>query len=58
MEDRMFIVGLPYKTSEGYAFNLVRKNKTRVYVYDTIDQASYLSSLAKILYDSGIDFDF
>lgn len=56
MKDRVFIAGLPYKTSKGYAFNLVRDNKTRVYIFDAIDQAAYLSSLANLLYETGIDF--
>ena len=58
MTDRMFIVGLPYRTSKGYAFNLVKDNRTRIYMCHTMEQASYLSSLATILNKAGIDFDF
>lgn len=58
MEDRMFIVGLPYRTDKGYSFNLVKDNKTKVHACHTLDQASYLSSLAEALHQAGIEFKF
>lgn len=58
MEEREFIVGMPYQTNEGYCFNVVKNNVTRVIRVRDKDKAEYLSGLIKILHEAGIDFNF
>ncbi len=56
MDERDFIVGIPYRKGNGCYFNLVKNNRTRIISCSSLDQANYLSDLVKLLYDTGIDF--
>ena len=54
MEEREFIVGLPYQVRETYMMNVVIKNKTTVHSFDSDEEARYYANLLITLHELGI----
>jgi len=55
VEERDFIVGLPYEREGNYLMNIVIKNKTTIYSFDSDEEARYYANLLIILHELGIN---
>lgn len=54
MEEREFIVGLPYQREAGYLVNIVIRNKTTIHSFESQGEAIYYADLLDILHKAGI----
>jgi hypothetical protein len=54
MEEREFIVGLPYQRETGYLVNVVIRNRTTIHSFESQGEARYYADLLDTLHKIGI----
>lgn len=54
MEEREFIVGIPYQAQAGYLVNIVIRNKTTIHSFESQGEAIYYADLLEVLHKAGI----